>query len=101
MTKRMGGGRRKTRDLYSKPIRSRGKFNIKSFFQKFSDGDKVVFKAEPAHQGGMYHRRVHGRVGKVVGSQGECYKVSIMDGSIKKTMLVHPVHLKKIQTEAK
>jgi len=100
MTKRIGGGRRKTRDLYSKPLRMRGKFNIKSFFQKFSEGDKVIFKAEPAHQGGMYHRRFHGRVGVVKGSQGECYKVAISDGSIKKTLLVHPVHLKKIELNA-
>ncbi len=96
MTKRMGGGRRKTRDLYSKPLRMRGKFNIKSFFQRFSDGDKVIFKAEPAHQGGIYHRRFHGRVGKVKGMQGNCYKVAVSDGGMKKTLLVHPVHLKKI-----
>ena len=92
----MGGGRRKTRDLYSKPLRMRGKFNIKAFLQKFIQGDKVVLKAEPAYQGGMYHRRYHSKVGTIVGTQGECYKVDIKDHKLKKTLLVHPVHMRKI-----
>ena len=53
-------------------------------------------KAETAVQGGMYHRRFHGKSGIVKGTQGRCYKVEIKDGDKQKTMIVHPVHLKRL-----
>ena len=93
--KRIGGARRKTRSILSKPLRKRGKFNLRNFFQTFVEGDKVVLSAESDYQKAMYFRRYHGMIGTISGKQGECYKVGIKDGSIAKTLLVHPVHLKR------
>lgn len=66
------------------------------FFQDLEEGSNVVLKAEPAYQRGMYYPRFHGKIGKVVGKQGNCYKVEIKDGSLRKVQLVHPIHLKKV-----
>ena len=64
--------------------------------QELSRGDKVVMKAEPGYQKGMYHPRFHGKTGVVAGKQGDCYLVKFMDNAKDKTIIVHPVHLKKV-----
>jgi ribosomal protein L21E len=96
MVKRIGTARRKTRQKLSKPLRSKGKLSLRQYFQEFVDDEKVVLKAEPAVQDGMYHPRFHGKHGIIKGSQGECYFVEINDQGKTKNLLVHPVHLKKI-----
>ncbi|MDD3263997.1 MAG: 50S ribosomal protein L21e [Candidatus Nanoarchaeia archaeon] len=96
MVKRVGGIRRKTRSKFRKNIRAQGKISLVHFFQKIDEGSSVVLKAETAYQNGMYCSRFHGKIGKVVGKQGACYKVEIKDGGLKKVQLVHPIHLKKV-----
>lgn len=96
MVKRVGGFRRKTRTKFNKSVRTLGKISLVHFFQDLEEGSNVVLKAEPAYQRGMYYPRFHGKIGKVVGKQGNCYKVEIKDGSLRKVQLVHPIHLKKV-----
>lgn len=95
MVQRVGGFRRKTRSKLKKPYRSKGKISISRYFRKFNEGDKVTLKPEPAVQKGMPYPRFQGKVGVVKGRQGECYKVEIRDGSVKKIIIAHPVHLSK------
>jgi len=94
--KRIGKGRRRTRHILQKSIREKGKISISRYFQMLNEGDKVVLKAEPAYQKGMYFPRFHGKSGEVMGKQGNCYFVKIKDKNKAKTLLVHPVHLKKL-----
>ena len=96
MVKRIGSLRRKTRKQFTKPASMKGKFPIKGLIQKFSDGDKVVFKAEPSIHKGLYFRRFHGKTGTIAGKRGTCYEVSVTDGGKVKTMIVNPVHLVRI-----
>jgi large subunit ribosomal protein L21e len=96
MGKRKGGYRRKTRKMMRKNVRARGKISLTNYFATYKDGDRVVLLTEPAVQNGIYHLRFHGRNGIVTGKQGTCYKVSIKDGNKPKTVIVHPVHLKKM-----
>ena len=96
MVKRTGGFRNKTRHKLRKNVRQRGKVSINAYLQQFTAGDRVELKAEPAIQGGMYHPRFHGKVGTVEKQQGECYHVAIKDIRKDKTLLVHPVHLRKL-----
>jgi large subunit ribosomal protein L21e len=96
MVKRIGGFRRKTRMKFRKNITSRGKISLTQFFQEFDASDRVVLKAEPAYQKGLYFPRFHGKSGIVEGRQGDCYKVAIKDMGKAKTLIVHPVHLKKL-----
>ena len=97
--KRTGTSRRKTRSLYRKNIKDRGKISIRRYLQKLENGDKVLLKTEPAVQKGMYFRRFHGKVGTVSGKQGSNYKVIIRENNKYKELLVHPVHLIKCQTK--
>ncbi len=96
MAKRVGGFRRKTRSKLKKHVRSRGKVAIKSYFQHFKPGDRVLLKAEPAVQKAMYFPRFHAKTGVVEAKRGKCYEVSIIDGGKKKLLVVHPVHLRKV-----
>ncbi len=82
--------------MMRKDARAKGKIRLASYFAKYKPGDKVALFAEPAVQEGIYHLRFHGKVGTVTGTQGRCYTVAILDGGKEKTLLVHPVHLKKV-----
>ncbi len=95
MTKRIGGFRRKSRHKLAKLIREHGKLSIAKYMQSFGKGDKVCLVAESSVQKGMYFPRFHGRTGVVIGKQGECYAIQIDDLGMEKTVIVHPVHLKK------
>lgn len=95
MVKRIGGFRRKTRHKLSKKVRQKGKISLTRYFAEFGKGEKVQLAAEPAVQKGMYFPRFHGRVGIINGKKGDCYEVEISDLGAKKTLIVHPVHLKK------
>ena len=93
--RRVGGFRRKTRSLFKKNFRDKGKISIRRFFQKLVVGDKVHIVSGPAYQQGMYDPKFYGRVGVISGMQGKCYLVDIKEGSKAKTLIVHPIHLKK------
>ena len=97
MSRRTGGMRRKSRYKLRKEIRQKGKISLRNYFQKFNDGDKVYLKSEPAVQKGMYHPRFMGKVGKIDGKRGNCYKVCINDVTKEKILIIHPVHLEKIK----
>lgn len=95
MAKRIGRSRRKTRHKLRKNIRDKGKISISNYLHEFKPGDRVILKAEPAVQTGMYFPRFHGKAGIIKERQGNCYKVLIKDINKKKTVIVHPVHLKQ------
>ena len=96
MTKRLGGFRRKTRSKLRKTPRTRGKINITSYLHEFILNDKVLLKAEPGIQKGMHFPRFDSKSGVITGKQGRCYKVLIKDGNKDKTLIVHPIHLRKL-----
>ncbi|HLC80786.1 MAG TPA: 50S ribosomal protein L21e [Candidatus Nanoarchaeia archaeon] len=91
---KIGKGRHKLKRNY----RDKGKISLDKFFQEFKEGEAVALKACSAYQKGIYMMRFHGRTGKIIGKQGNCYYVGISDGSVKKKLLVHPIHLKRIQS---
>lgn len=95
MVKRMGGIRRKTRYKFRKEKRNRGKISITNYFQTFDIGDRVHCTVESAVQKGMYHPRFMGRAGIIKAKRGKCYEVSINDLGKEKTLIIHPVHLRK------
>jgi large subunit ribosomal protein L21e len=96
MVKRIGSPRHKTRHKYQKKASEKGKISLRRFFQTFEDGQKVVLKCEPAYHNGMYFHRFHGKVGIISGMQGKCYNIKIKDFNKDKTLIVHPVHLRKV-----
>ena len=95
MATRTGGFRRKTRFKLQKHISNKGKVSLKSYLQTFEKGDRVVLKAEPAVQKGMFFPRFNGKAGTISKKLGSCYEVAIKDGNKAKPLVVHPVHLKR------
>ncbi len=95
MVKRIGGLRRKTRYKFRKGRNAKGKISITKYFQSFNNGDRVYFGVEPSVQRGMYHPRFIGKSGIVKGKRGKCYEVTLNDLGKEKTLISHPVHLKK------
>jgi len=96
MVKRIGSSRRKTRQIFRKHKRRKGKISFTRYFQSFNIGDIVVLNAEPAVQKGMYYHRFHGKAAVVTAKKGRCYVVTIKDRQKEKALIVHPVHLKKL-----
>ncbi len=92
---RSGGFRRKTRYKLQRAYGERGTYHIRDHFQVFQLGDRVLLKAQPAYQNGMYFPRYHGKTGTIVSKQGDCYKLTIWDENKQKALIVHPVHLRK------
>ncbi len=78
-----------------KSVSEKGKLHVSKFLQSFDEGEKVLLKAYPSYQKGLFCLRFHGKVGEVAGKQGECYQIRIKDGNKLKTCIVHPVHLLK------
>ena len=97
MVQRIGGARRKTRSIFSKKHKQRGKISLRKYLQAFAVGDSVSLVAEPSVQKGIYFRRFHGKTGKVLRKLGSCYEVAIRDGKKHKRVIVHPVHLRRVQ----
>ena len=95
MVTKIGGSRRKTRYKLKKELRTRGKVSISDFLRQFGIGDKVTLKLEPAVQKGMYHPRFSGKTGVVTGQCGRCYEITIKDQGKEKTVIAHPIHLKR------
>ncbi|MBL7051182.1 50S ribosomal protein L21e [Candidatus Woesearchaeota archaeon] len=97
MVTRIGRFRRKTRKKMTKKPSVRGKFSITKYLQEFKLGDRVVLKLDSAVQKGMYFPRFHGNSGLIKAKKGRCYEVAIKDIKKEKTVIVHPVHLKKLK----
>lgn len=93
MTKRVGGNRRKTRKIFKKHYKAKGKISLSKYFKEYEIGDRVILKAEPAVQKSIYSPRFHGKSGIVKGKKGSCYEVLIKDHNKEKNIIIHPVHL--------
>ena len=65
------------------------------YFQSFAPGDRVYLTVESAVQKGMYHPSFVGKSGIVKDKRGKCYEVTINDLGKEKTLVIHPVHLRK------
>jgi len=91
----MGGMRRKTRNKLKKAPREKGKISIKQYLKKLQPGEQVILKIEPSVHKGMFLPRFHGKTGIIKEARGSCYQVSIKDGNKRKTLIVHPIHMRK------
>lgn len=96
MVVRKGGFRKKTRHLMRKNVRDKGKLSLTKYFQQFNAGDKVKLLADPTYQKGTFCLRYHGKNAIVQRNRGTCYEVTIRDGGKIKTLISHPVHLRRL-----
>ena len=91
------GPRANTRKKMRKRIREKGLPPIRRYLAKYEIGEKVAIDIDPSVHHGFPHHRFQGLMGEITGMQGDCYKLKIRDGKKYKTLIVHPVHLKKVQ----
>ena len=96
MVTRIGTFRRKTRKKMTKKSSMKGEFSLRSYLQEFDAGDRVALRLEPSIHKGMFFPRFHGKIGSIICKNGSCYEVAIKDINKNKTVIVHPVHLKKV-----
>ncbi|MBI2137189.1 50S ribosomal protein L21e [Candidatus Woesearchaeota archaeon] len=101
MVQRIGGSRRKTRNIMSVPGNLKGKLSISRLMAEFSVGDSVALRAAPAVHKGVYNRRFHGRTGTVVSVSGNACGVNLNDKGVVKRLIVNRVHLVKVDNGAK
>jgi len=79
----------------AKKIREKGKLRLSSYFKKIEDGASVALVSDAGVRM-SYPKRLKGMSGKVMGSRGRYKLVEIKDGNKAKTIIVHPVHLRKL-----
>ena len=91
------GSRARSRKKMRKKVRERGMAPIRRYLAKFEVGEKASIVIDPSVHHGFPHHRFHGYTGEIVGMQGHAYKVRIRDGKKYKTLIVHPVHLRKVK----
>lgn len=94
--KRIGSIRRKTRSIYTKEQRDKGKLKINRYMQEFQVGDKVALEIEPSCHEGLFFRRFQGKTGTVTAKLGKCYEVVVKDDSKQKKVITHPMHMKRM-----
>ncbi len=97
MTRRIGTFRTGTRHKLKKKLRTQGKISFTDYFADYKLGERVVLKPEPAVQKGMFHPKYIGKTGMIKSKQGDCYTVLIKDEKKSKTVIAHPVHLKRLK----
>ena len=95
MVQRIGGSRRKTRYKLQRNPRQKGKLSLKSYLTEFKPGDRVLLKPDSIYQKGMFNFKFVGKVGLIGKKVGGCYEVSIKEKSKEKTLIVHPIHMKR------
>jgi len=93
---RKGGPRRKSRQKMTKKPGQKGKIKIRNYFQNFKTGDKVQLVAEPASQKGLFALRFYGKKGVIKSKKGSSYYVTIKDQNKEKSVIVSPVHLRRV-----
>ncbi len=93
MGRKAKGYRRKTRSVFTKKPRERGKTGLSKILYEYKPGEKVVIKIDPSVHKGMPHRRYHGKIGVIVNKKGRGYIVNVPQGNAVKEIIVRPEHM--------
>jgi len=93
LVRRSKGYRSKTRTLFRKQPRERGKVGLSRLLRTYNPGDKVKIRIDSSVHKGMPHRRYHGRVGVIKGRRGRSYVIEIGEGKQTRTLIARPEHI--------
>ncbi len=88
------GPQKGTRHKLQNSPRERGTSPPQRAVQQFDEGERVHIKLDPSVQNGRCHPRFNGQTGTIAGKQGQAYKVEITDGTLAKTLIIRPAHLR-------
>jgi len=93
MVRRSKGYRSRTRSLFKKRPRARGKIGLSRILRTYNPGEKVTIIIDSSVHKGMPHRRYHGRIGIVQAKRGKSYVVHVVTGSKTKEIIARPEHI--------
>ena len=79
-----------------KSSRTKGKIRLSRMFQELKEGEKVSIVRDLAFEAG-FPKRIQGITGTIQGKRGKAYIVKIKDYNKEKTLIVKPIHLKKLK----
>jgi len=77
-------------------MKERGKLRLSEYFKELKKGDKIAIKKEKSVKAG-FPDRFQGLSGVVVRKQGRSYVVKIKDFKKEKTLIIPPIHLKRLK----
>jgi len=97
MVRRSKGYRSRTRKLFRKHPRDRGKIGLSRILRTYEPGQKVTILIESSVHKGMPHRRYHGRVGVIHAKRGKSYIVHIEEGKHMKQIIARPEHITPVR----
>ncbi|MEL0312770.1 MAG: 50S ribosomal protein L21e, partial [Candidatus Poseidoniales archaeon] len=95
--KRSKGQRVGTRSILRRRKNERSRLNIRRVMHQYEEGDRVAIVLDGGQQGGMPHRRFHGRTGFITKRQGVAWIVAVKDGNMQKTVIARPEHLRPLE----
>ncbi len=84
--------------MNKKPAREKGKVKFSRYFQELKQGDKVAIIREVSVKA-EFPTRFQGRTGTIESKRGSIYVIKMNDHNREKTLLIHPIHLKKIEAK--
>jgi len=93
LVRRSKGYRSKTRSLFRKNPRERGKLGLSRLLRTYNPGERVTIRIDPSVHKGMPHRRYHGRVGTVKERRGRSYVIEVAEGKQTRTVIARPEHI--------
>jgi large subunit ribosomal protein L21e len=93
LVRRSKGYRSRTRTLFRKKTRERGKVGLSRLLKTYNPGDKVTIMIDSSVHKGMPHRRYHGRVGIVKARRGRSYIIEVAEGRQTRTLIARPEHI--------
>lgn len=94
MVRRSKGYRSKTRALFRKSPRERGKVGLSRLLRTYNPGDRVTISIDSSVHKGMPHRRYHGRIGIVKERRGRSYIIEVSEGKQTRTLIARPEHIR-------
>jgi len=77
-------------------LREKGKLRLSDYFKEFKVGDKVALKRNLSVNGGC-PKQFQGRAGVIVKKYKTAYMVRFLNGKIYKSLILKPIHLKKLK----
>ena len=81
--------------MKKKKPKEKGKMKFKIAFQELKPGDIVAISRNLSEKAN-FHKRMGGRTGTVQSKRGRAYIIKIKDHNETKTMILNPIHIKKI-----
>ena len=98
--RRSKGTRQGTRSILKRSKSQRGRLNIQRIMHAYEPGDRVAIVLDGGQQKGMPHRRFQGRTGFIQEQQGSAYVVAVKVGTMEKTVIARPEHLRPLEGDS-